>query len=149
MLAGTCKVYLAGRPMAHPSIAASAEQSSMVAPLYVLFDVAASYSTCRIICSPERMKRRSKPHSMVKRIQGGMNVRQCGTAMLYANTIYHLASALFFFCASHNLCMIFHDPDHWFASHARPAVNHARDLGFNLIPRLPETCLITYTHRSL
>lgn len=95
-------------------------------------------------CSLGSTKRRAMHIFRVDRNRHGIHARHSNN--IYANAIYHLASALFF-CASHKSCMICHDPDHWFASHA--ISGEPRDLRFNLIPCMPETCLITYTHRCV
>jgi hypothetical protein len=104
VLAGTCKLYLAGRPMAHPSIAVSAEQSQWLCTstdTYLsvrrgcfLLDLSHSCSTGD-----------EKPQITVggSQDEGHVEMRH-SFGGFYAKAIYHLASAL---CACYNnLCRI-------------------------------------------
>jgi hypothetical protein len=104
VLADTCKLYFAGRPMAHPSIAVTAERSQW------LCTSTDTYLTVRRGCflldlSHSCSTGDERPQITVGGSQDEVHVemrRRFGG--IYAEAIYHLASAL---CAYYNnLCRI-------------------------------------------
>jgi len=98
VLAGTCKLYLAPRPIAQPSIAATAENTSLVALLCAVRCGCSHLRLVAFMLTPRVMihNHACPPQDQSRAPRNDANVRRKFNNM-YAHAIYHLASAL---CAS-------------------------------------------------